>query len=383
MRRISIFGSTGSVGSQSMEIIRKYKSEFQVSALAAKRASQNLLQQVLEFRPKYVLTLEEPTTEWREKLPKETQYLRFDEGLIEAIEDSQYVLNAIAGVDGLPVTYETLIRKDKRLLASNKESIVCLSSLVKENRERIVPVDSEHNALFQLLEMIQAKGIEGFVRRVYLTASGGPFRNKSLEELESVTVEDALNHPTWKMGAKITVDSATLTNKGIEILEAIALFDVEFDKIDVVIHPQSLVHGIVELMDNSYIFHVSPTDMKVPILHALFYPERKPYPFESKSILDMSPITFEKVDKEKFPAISLCKWVAQMGGAYVPVLLGADEAAVELFLEGKIKFTQIYRIVEEVLSKLNIKDPQNIEEIKSAINWGKEKAIAIYRETLQ
>ncbi len=383
MRKLAIFGSTGSVGSQTIEVIREYKSDFQIVALCAKRSSKELLQQVLEFKPKYVLTVEEPSREWLESLPKETVFLKFEEGLQEVIQNSRYVLNAIAGVDGLQVTYETLIREGKILLASNKESIVCLPKLVKENRERVIPVDSEHNALFQLLQIVREKGLQDFVKRIYLTASGGPFRSKTLEEIENVSVEDALNHPTWKMGSKISIDSATLMNKGIEILEALSLFDIELDKIDVVIHPQSVVHGIVELKDQSFIFHVSQANMKIPILHALFYPERKPYPFESKNILDMSPITFEKVDVDKFPAISLCKWVAQMSGAYVPVLLGADEVAVELFLEGKIKFTQIYKIVEEVLSRLNIKDPENVEQIKAAINWGKEKAMEVYRELLQ
>ncbi len=383
MRRLAIFGSTGSVGSQTIEVIREYKSDFQIVALSAKRASKELLQQVLEFKPKYVLTVEEPSREWLESLPQETVFLKFEEGLQEVIQNSNYVLNAIAGVDGLQVTYETLMKDGKTLLASNKESIVCLPKLVKENRERVIPVDSEHNALFQLLQIVRERGLQDFVKRIYLTASGGPFRTKTLEEIENVSVEEALNHPTWKMGSKISIDSATLMNKGIEILEALSLFDIELEKIDVVIHPQSVVHGIVELKDQSFIFHVSQANMKIPILHALFYPERKVYPFESKNILDMSPITFEKVDGDKFPAISLCKWVAQMSGAYVPVLLGADEVAVELFLNGKIKFTQIYKIVEEVLSRLNIKDPENVEQIKEAINWGKEKAMEVYRELLR
>ncbi len=377
MRSISILGSTGSVGSQALDVIRAYREEFYVVGLASKRASQALLEQTLEFKPKYVLTLEEPTKDWLSALPVGTQHLTVEEGLKQVIEESHYILNAVSGVDGLLPTYEALTSKDKILLASNKESIVCLPQLVKENRERIVPVDSEHNALFELLHMVDLR--KGEVRRVYLTASGGPFRTKSLEELERVSVKDALNHPTWRMGSKITVDSATLMNKGIEILEALALFDIDLDTLDVVIHPQSVVHGIVELVDGSYLFNVSQPDMRIPILHALFCPERKPFPFETKSLLELSPISFEKVDNSKFPAISLCKWTAQMGGVYVPVLLGADETAVELFLQGKIKFTQIYKVVEEVLSSVNLRDPSNIQEIIQAIEWGRERALEVGR----
>jgi len=175
------------------------------------------------------------------------------------------------------------------------------------------------------------------------------------------------------MGAKITVDSATLMNKGMEIIEAINLFDLSVDSIEVLIHPQSVVHGIVELKDGSFLFHVSQTDMKIPIMHALFYPHRKDYPFERKNLLDLSPMSFEQVDREKFRALYLCKWSAQMGGAYVPALVGADQAAVEMFLKGRIKFLDIVRVVEDVLSMLSLPEPQNLEQVLSTINWAYER----------
>ncbi len=377
MKSISVLGSTGSVGSQALDVIKAYREEFHVVALASRRPSEKLLHQVSEFRPKYVLTQEEPSREWLDAIPPDTRYFPLEEGLGIAIDEASHVLNAVSGVDGLVPTHEVLQRKGKLLLASNKESLVCLADLVRENRDRVLPVDSEHNALFELLHLLRDQSQA--VKRVYLTASGGPFRNKPLDELEKVSVEDALNHPTWKMGSKITVDSATLMNKGIEILEALALFDVSLDAIEVLIHPQSVVHGIVELIDGSYLFNVSQPDMRIPILHALFYPEKKAYPFELKNLMELSPLSFEKVDSEKFPAIALCKWVAQMGGVYVPVLLGADETAVELFLQGKIKFTQIYMVVEEVLSSVNLKDPSNIQEILQAIEWGRRKALEVSR----
>ena len=376
MKSVSVFGSTGSVGTQALEVISSYKDEFYIVGLVARRASDKLLAQAHEFRPKYVISFQEPTKEWLDALPDGTTYLSFADGLQECINESSVILNAISGIDGIVPTYEVLKRKDKVLLASNKESIVCLSQMVKENRYRVIPVDSEHNALFQLMSSVNREEIS----KIYLTASGGPFRTKSLEELEYVSVEEALNHPTWKMGSKITVDSATLMNKGIELLEAIALFDIELDRIDVLIQPRSVVHGIVELVDGSYLFHASQTDMRIPISYALFYPQRKSLSFPKKSILELSPIHFEKVDNERFPSISLCKWVAQMGGVYVPVLLGADQSAVELFLEGRIKFTQIYKVVENVLSSVNMKDPGSIEDIKHAVQWGYEKAKEIAKK---
>ncbi|SNZ16473.1 1-deoxy-D-xylulose-5-phosphate reductoisomerase [Hydrogenobacter hydrogenophilus] len=368
MRKLGVLGSTGSVGSQTLDIVRAYREEFHLVGIVAKKASEKLLKQAIEFKPHYVVSYEEPSKDWLNSLPKETTYIKGQDGLIEVISASDFLMNAISGIDGIIPTYE-ILRRNKRLLASNKESIVCLGDLIREKRDLVVPVDSEHNALFQLLSFVSAEDL----RKVYLTASGGPFRERSLQDLEKATVDEALNHPRWKMGAKITVDSATLMNKGMEIIEAINLFDLSVDSIDVLIHPQSVVHGIVELKDGSFLFHVSQTDMKIPIMHALFYPDRKDYPFERKSLLDLSPISFEQVDREKFRALHLCKWSAQMGGAYIPALVGADQAAVEMFLEGHIKFLDIVRIVEDVLSMLSLPEPQNIEQVLNTINWAYQK----------
>ncbi len=369
MRKLGVLGSTGSVGSQTLDIVRAYREEFHLVGIVAKRASEKLLKQAIEFKPNYVVSYEEPSKDWLNSLPKETTYIKGQDGLIEVISASDFLMNAISGIDGIIPTYE-ILKRNKRLLASNKESIVCLGDFIKEKKNLIVPVDSEHNALFQLLSFVSAKD----VKKVYLTASGGPFREKSLQELEKATVDEALNHPRWKMGAKITVDSATLMNKGMEIIEAINLFDLSIDSVDVLIHPQSVVHGIVELKDGSFLFHVSQTDMKIPIMHALFYPDRKDYPFEKKSLLELSPISFEQVDREKFRALYLCKWSAQMGGAYIPALVGADQAAVEMFLEGHIKFLDIVRVVEDVLSMVSLPEPQNIEQVLNTINWAYQKA---------
>ncbi|MFN3976113.1 MAG: 1-deoxy-D-xylulose-5-phosphate reductoisomerase [Aquificaceae bacterium] len=374
MKRVAILGSTGSVGTQTLDVIRQYREEFELVGLLAKRASEKLLNQSREFKPRYVSCYEEPSKDWLEALPKGVKFLKGEEGLHALVEESQMLMNAISGTEGIFPTY-LVLQRNKRLLASNKESLICLGKLVKEKRELIVPVDSEHNALFQLLSTVKDQE----VKKVYLTASGGPFRNKSLEELKSVSVEEALNHPTWKMGAKITVDSATLMNKGMELLEAINLFDMPVEKLDVLIHPQSVVHGIVELIDGSFLFHVSQTDMRVPILYSLFYPSRKAYPFERKSLFDLSPIHFERVDTEKFKSLALCKWVALMGGAYPVVLVGADQIAVELFLEGKIGFLQIVELVEEILSEASFKEPQSLEEVLGLIKWAYERGKELVR----
>ncbi len=368
MEKVAVLGSTGSVGRQTLDVVKEFPQELEVCALLARRASDTLLKQALEFRPRVVVSYQEPTKEWLRSLPNGTQYLPGDEGLKAAIELADRVMNAASGVHGIKPAFMTL-KMGKTLLASNKESIICLESLVEENRERIIPVDSEHNALFQLLGFVKREYLKG----VYLTASGGPFRNKSLEEMRNATVEEALKHPRWSMGKKITVDSATLMNKGFEILEAKHLFGLPLDAIKVVVHPQSYVHGAIELLDGSFIMHLSPTDMRVPVLHALFHPGRRSYPFAKPRITEFSPLEFEEVDTERFRSLYLARWAGEMGGVYPAVLVGADEEAVALFLEGRIGFLDITDIIEEVLGSVNIRDPRSVEEILESIEWARKK----------
>ncbi|RLJ71480.1 1-deoxy-D-xylulose 5-phosphate reductoisomerase [Hydrogenivirga caldilitoris] len=373
MIKLAVLGSTGSVGTQTLEVAEKFPEEIEVKALLARRASDTLLLQTRKFKPELVVTYEEPSKDWLSSLPKGTQHMLGDEGLHAAVALSDRVMNAVSGVNGIKPAH-VVLKSGKLLLASNKESIICLGELVKENRERVIPVDSEHNALFQLLRDIDVKDI----RFVYLTASGGPFKDWSLEEMSKATKEQALRHPRWNMGAKITIDSATLMNKGFELLEAMNLFCLDMDRIKVVIHPQSVVHGVVELKDGSFFMHASQTDMKIPIMHALFYPERKTYPFERKPLPELSPVSFEEVDTDKFRALYLARWAGEMGGVYIPVLLGADEEAVELFLEGRIGFLKIVEIIEKTLSEVNISDPRSIDEILAAVEWGRAKVRDIY-----
>ncbi len=373
MMRIAVLGSTGSVGTQTLEVVERFPDEIDLVALVARRSSDRLLEQAVKFRPKIVVSYEEPDKDWISSLPDGTEYMKGDEGLMAAISLADRVMNAVSGVSGIKPAYYTL-KEGKTLLASNKESLICLGDMVRKSRNRIIPVDSEHNALFQILEKVN----RAEVRTVYLTASGGPFRNWTLEEMRNATKDQALNHPRWNMGAKITVDSATLMNKGFEMLEAVNLFDLDLDTVKVIIHPQSVVHGIVELVDGTFIMHTSATDMRVPILYALFYPERKASPFGRSDLVSLSPIEFEPVDQEKFRALYLARWVGEMGGAYVPVLVGADEEAVNLFLEEKIGFLDIVDLIERTLSEVNIPDPETVDDILDAVEWARRKVNEIY-----
>jgi len=376
MIHLSVLGSTGSVGTQTLEVAGSFPQEVQVVGLCAGNPSERFLRQIREFRPKVVTTARTPDPQWIRDLPEGTEYLPYEEGIRACVELADRVMNAVSGVHGIAPAYVTL-KEGKILLASNKESVICLGEIMSLPRERIIPVDSEHNALFQLLEGIDRKDI----RFMYLTASGGPFRDWSLERMREATPEEALNHPRWNMGSKITVDSATLMNKGFEMLEAKNLFDIDLDRIKVVIHPQSSVHGVLSLVDGTFLMHLSATDMRIPILHALFYPERKPFPRDIPPLTGFSPITFEEVDTERFPCLYLARWAGEMGGPYVPALVGADEEAVNLFLERRIGFLDIPAIIEEVLSSVTDQDPKDIEGILGIIEWSREKAREISKRT--
>ncbi|NPA32832.1 MAG: 1-deoxy-D-xylulose-5-phosphate reductoisomerase [Aquificae bacterium] len=371
--KLGVLGSTGSVGSQTLEVYERVGGDVELVGILARRASEKLLSQAIRYKPRFVVSYEEPTKEWLSRLPSGTKFLKGDEGLDAIISESDRLMNAVSGVHGIKPAYE-ILRKGKVLLASNKESILCLGDFIREHRGRVLPVDSEHNALFQLLGSVSREE----VKNVFITASGGPFRDKKIEELKDVSVEDALKHPRWNMGAKITVDSATLMNKGFEVLEASYLFDLPLDMIKVVIHPQSVVHAILELRDNSFLMHASPTDMRIPIMHALFYPKRMDYPFGRVSPLELSGLVFERVDTKKFRALELARWAGYMGGPYVPVLVGADEEAVELFLKGKIPFLRIVELIERALEEVELQEPKTIEEIVEAVEWGRRKVREIY-----
>jgi len=360
-RRILILGSTGSVGKQCLEVVRKFPQKFEVVGLSAGSNVEELKKQVLEFSPKAVHIANGNLENVDCKVFKgESEFKNF----IEFV-DFDVALCAISGSAGVIPTYLCAL-KGKRIALANKESLVCAGMFITEVAKEIVPVDSEHSALFQCLRCVKREEVE----EIILTASGGPFRNR--EDLESVTPEEALVHPNWKMGKKVTVDSATLMNKGLEVIEAYWLFSFPYDKIKVVIHPQSVVHSLVKLKDGSLISQISAPDMRIPIAYAISFPER----LELEKNFNLAPLKIEffEPDTNRFPCLKLAYQSLKMGYPYPIVLNSADEVAVEMFLKGLIKFTDIPKIVEETLNRFNGTAPKNIEEVIEIDKVAKEIA---------
>ncbi|MEX2100557.1 MAG: 1-deoxy-D-xylulose-5-phosphate reductoisomerase [Acidimicrobiia bacterium] len=334
-RRIVLLGSTGSVGTQALDVIRGHRDDYEVIALAAGHNAELVAEQAREFGV----------------APELARVCGDDPGVLAelaALPDADVVLNAVVGFAGLPATMAAL-EHGKRLALANKESLIAGGPVVAKarahGRGEIVPVDSEHSALYQALRA----GERHEVRRVILTASGGPFRGYTREQLDNVSITDALAHPTWNMGAKITIDSSTLMNKGLEVIEAHELFGVEFDRIEVVVHPQSVVHGMVEFVDGATIAQLSMPDMKLPIGLALGAPARLGEPFGAIDWTSLSQLTFEAPDVDAFPCLQLAYEAGRAGGGAPAVLSGANEVAVEAFLAGRIPWTAIVEVVGEVL----------------------------------
>ena len=346
MKTISVLGSTGSIGTQALDVART--GGYKVSALAAHSNIKLAEEQAREFMPKIVAMYDEAAARDLKTRLADTsiQVVSGDEGvcLAAACDEADTVLNAIVGIAGLRPTMSA-IKAKKTLALANKESLVTGGTLVtsaaKENGVRILPVDSEHSAIFQCMQGLP----ENSLKKIILTASGGPFFNKTKSELEKVTVADALNHPNWSMGRKITIDSATLMNKGFEVIEAVHLFSVSAEDIEVLVHRQSIVHSAVETVDGAVIAQLGTADMRLPIQYALTYPERIPCPCKSLSLSEVGTLTFAKPDRETFPCLDLCIKASLEGGLKTAAVNGANEAAVELFLEGKISFLQIPELV--------------------------------------
>jgi 1-deoxy-D-xylulose-5-phosphate reductoisomerase len=337
LRRVVVLGSTGSVGTQALDVIGNHRDRYEVLALAAGRNTELLERQRVEFGV---------APELARACAGEADAL----AELAAHPDADVVLNAVVGFAGLPATIAAL-RAGKRLALANKESLIAGGPVVAtaraEGAGEIVPVDSEHSALYQALR----SGAEHEVRRLVLTASGGPFRGYTRDELALVTVADALKHPTWDMGAKITIDSSTLMNKGLEVIEAHELFGVDFDRIDVVVHPQSVVHGMVEFTDGATVAQLSMPDMRLPIGLALGAPERLDEPFGAIDWSSLSQLTFEPPDVDAFPCLPLAYAAGRAGGSAPAVLSGANEVAVAAFLDGRIPWTGIATVAAEALDQ--------------------------------
>jgi 1-deoxy-D-xylulose-5-phosphate reductoisomerase len=351
MRTVSLMGSTGSVGTQALDVIRREPERFRVHALAAQRSVEELLAQVAEFGPTLVV-IGDPARydEVRAGVPSGTEVMVGEEGLVAAAGSADVVLNAVVGFAGLPVTMAAL-EAGKRLALANKESLIAGAPVVQKARRtpgaEIVPVDSEHCAVHQCLAAVQAATD---VARLLLTASGGPFRGWTLERLGTVTVADALAHPTWSMGPKITIDSSTLMNTGLEVIEAHELFGIGYDRIDIVVHPQSIVHSMVELRDGSTLAQLSNPDMRLPIGYALGWPDRVATPFGALDWSLPTSLTFEPPDRTVFRCIGLAYEAGRAGGSAPAWLSAANEVAVDAFLGNALPWGGIADVVAETMA---------------------------------
>ena len=369
MKKILILGSTGSIGTNALELIRNNREHYQVIGISGNKNIELLKKQIEEFKPTFIYV---GTEQDALNLKKEYSFLKevyFGEnGLAELSKNSDYdiILTAVSGAIGIDATVEA-IKREKRIALANKETMVSagiyINKLLKEYpKAKIVPVDSEHSALFQSLQGFKKED----VKKLIITASGGTFRGKDLAYLENVTVEQALKHPNWSMGKKITIDSSTLVNKGLEVIEAHELFNIDYDDIKVVIHPQSIIHSMVEYVDGSIIAQMGVANMKTPILYAFTYPEKE---FNSSiNFLDLiknNNLTFEEADRKTFKGIDLAYRAGKTGDTMPTVFNASNEIAVELFMKKKIKFLDIYRIIEESMNShqvvtLNIDNALNI-----------------------
>ncbi len=369
-KNIVLFGSTGSIGANCLEVVSRYPKLFQVAGLAAKNNFELLAQQANRYKPAVVaIANPQHTDELKDLLPSDTALLTGDKGIRELLDyiniPIDIAVNAMVGASGLVPSLRTL-EKGITLGLANKESLVMAGSIVLETARRtgaaLLPIDSEHSAIFQCLLGENAHALD----KIILTASGGPFFERPAEEFDDITPEEALKHPNWDMGPRITVDSATMLNKGLEVIEARWLFDLPPDRIDVVIHRQSIVHSLIMFIDGSYIAQMGAPDMRLPIQFALTYPQRLPSPYSRLDFNTAFCLDFHPVPLKKFPCLELAYEALDQGGIAPAVLNAADEAAVEAFLRGKIKFTGIADLIAESLNKIQGSSQPGLDEILEA-----------------
>ena len=376
MKYISILGSTGSIGTQTLDVVREHSDKINVTAISGNKNIELLKEQIIEFKPHICCVMDENNAfALKKMLPShiKTEIVSGMEGLISVseYEKSEIIVTAVSGMIGLKPT-AAAIKKGKTIALANKETLVTggkyIMDLSKKYNSTILPVDSEHSAIFQCLMANGKKAIN----KILLTASGGPFRGKNEEYLKTVTTEDALKHPSWSMGKKITIDSATLMNKGLEVIEAKFLFDIEPEKIEVVVHPQSIVHSGVEFKDHSTIAQLGLPDMRIPIQFALFYPHRIENSYESLSLSEIGALTFEKPDLKTFKCLSLAFEALKAGGTMPAVLNASNEVCVKLFLDKKISFLDIGNLNEKVMLSHSPSEIDSIETILEAEKFAKQ-----------
>lgn len=381
MKTLSILGSTGSIGTQSLDVCRMHS--YSVKCLTANTDVDKMEEQIREFKPELVCMMNEDAAEDLKTRVADTN-VKVTCGMQGLIECATYpgadtVLNSVVGMIGLMPTLEA-IKAKKTIALANKETLVAggslVTSLAKENGVSILPVDSEHSAIFQALQGCPSKDA---VKKIILTASGGPFFGKTLSELENVTPQDALKHPNWNMGAKITIDSATMMNKGLEFIEAKWLFDMPNDAIEIVVHRESVVHSAIVYKDNSVIAQLGVPDMRIPIQYALTYPQREESPVKELSLADYGKLTFFEPDYKTFKCIDVCKKAIEMGGLHPAAANGANEESVKLFLNGKIKFTDIAYLNEEAMLNAADKSDFTLSDVLEADRIAREFVINNYQ----
>ncbi|MCR5118076.1 MAG: 1-deoxy-D-xylulose-5-phosphate reductoisomerase [Lachnospiraceae bacterium] len=369
MKKIVLLGSTGSIGRQTLEVVRDHADELEVSALCAGSSVNALEEQIREFKPSLaVLYDEKAAAELKERVKDlSVKVLAGMDGLIEAavLPEADVVLTAVVGMIGIRPTIAA-IEAGHDIALANKETLVCaghiIMPLAKEKGVKILPVDSEHSAIFQSLNGEPKNRIA----KIWLTCSGGPFRGYTSEQLKNVTVEDALKHPNWNMGNKITIDSASMVNKGLEIMEASWLFGVNHKDINVLVHPQSIIHSMVEYVDGAVMAELGMPDMKLPIQYALFYPDRKASPAKKADFYEIAKLTFEKADTETFRGLKLALRAAECGGSMPTVFNAANERAVALCLDKKINFYEIPDIIEKCMDRHKLIEDPDVEQILDA-----------------
>lgn len=365
-KNLVILGSTGSIGKSTLEVVEKYPGSFTIRALAAYSNVELLVKQYHKYMPEYLCIVDESKyEELKSRLKDEpVKIVAGEEELVglTSIEMVDIVVNAVVGAAGLRASIQT-VRIGRDLALANKESLVCggplFKPIIEQTKAKILPIDSEHSAIWQTLRA----GAENELKNIIITASGGPFRATPKEKFQTITKEQALNHPTWKMGNKITIDSATLANKGLEVMEAVVLFNLPVERIKVVIHPQSVIHSMVEYVDSSVIAQLSMPDMKLPIAYALFFPDRKPHTYGAIDWSKLKELTFEEPDFEKFRALKLAFDAAKEGGTAPAAFNAANEIAVDAFLNDRIKFIQIPELIEFAVDNFNIVKHPSLTDI--------------------
>jgi 1-deoxy-D-xylulose-5-phosphate reductoisomerase len=376
MKRIVVLGATGSIGRAALEVIERFPDRFQVVGLSSQANVTGLAELVHKFHAEEAVIASEVQAQSVQELFPSFCRLSFGEmalSQLAAREDVDLVLVSVVGIAGLLPTLQAL-RKGKTVALATKEALVAGGKLVRralsEGKGLLLPVDSEHSAIFQCLQGNSPESLE----KIILTASGGPFYGKSQEALEKVTVDEALAHPVWRMGKKVTIDSATLMNKGLEVIEAHYLFDLPPERIEVLIHPRSIVHSLVQFRDGAMLAQLSLPDMRLPIQFALLFPERLPSLVQPLDLSQVKRLDFEKADPERFPALKLAYQVLSSGGTFPTVLSAADEIAVQAFLEGRITFPRIVEVVEEVLSRHSPYPGNTLQEALEADRWARKEA---------